>query len=355
MGEGGRHSARRAPWRVALGLVVVVLALLVVAARLAYDRWQMRHAPPLNEVQTREFSAYPIGFSPRGDRLLTGYGSPQLWSVPDLTLLGKIESLDERTMWFPEGGEVVASVESESVVYTSLRDASRIRVVPHAHRMDRYWGAGVSRDGAWLANWEDDGHLRVWYPADPSTPVRLDIAMPYTTRIAWSPDDRLIAAVTCESAAHSTELRVLRASDGVLVRRFAEPGDPEMIRVAFSPRGDNLALLRCGGLRILSIEDGSEIARVAWDRGVTSFAFSPDGMFLATGHDFDSKEKLNASVWSLTPPRSQLVRDFVAREYYPTPDSTDNPDRAEVAWSSAGDFIATGGYEGWIQLWRAPR
>jgi WD40 repeat protein len=141
--------------------------------------------------------------------------------------------------------------------------------------------------------------------------------------LAFSPDRRLSVMTT----------RLVRVSDGMVVRRFA----PEASSAAFSPDGAILALGSFdGAVRLVRVSDGVLLrtlqGHTAW---VNAVAFSPDGTTLASG-SWDNTVRL----WR--------VSDGASLRTLPGHTGFVN----SVAFSPDGTTLASGSSDSTVRLWR---
>jgi len=141
--------------------------------------------------------------------------------------------------------------------------------------------------------------------------------------LAFSPDRRLSVMNT----------RLVRVSDGMVVRRFA----PEASSAAFSPDGAILALGSLdGAVRLVRVSDGVLLRTLqGHTASVNAVAFSPDGTRLASGSS-DNTVRL----WRVSDGAS--LRTLQGH--------TDSV--SSVAFSPDGTTLASGSWDNTVRLWR---
>jgi WD40 repeat protein len=164
------------------------------------------------------------------------------------------------------------------------------------------------------------------------------------TAVALSPDGRTVAA---GSHAGGVRLWDVAGPGGprAISQPLKQPGPrlvtPTFYRLVFSPDGHLLAgISGDGALWLWDVADPAH-PRLLSDSftggGYRSLAFSPDGHMLAIGNSPDIE------LFDVTDPaHPRQVGDAMTGTYYPV---------LSLAFSRAGNLLASGGYDGTVRLW----
>ena len=204
-----------------------------------------------------------------------------------------------------------------------------LRPLRGGERNDAVNAVAFSRDGRWLITGGDDAVLRFW---DPVTGQLRDskVLSGQINALAFSPNSRLLAAVTNEGAVILSEMS--RKHDSVPL------GDEGMgvVCVAFAPGGSQLATGDEEGIvRVWNVATRRELFKlVAHKTAITSLAFSPDDGRLVTA-SLDGTAKL----WDVVARRPMAIFGEGVVEMTAT------------AFSPDGKRIVTGGADGAVRLW----
>ena len=183
-----------------------------------------------------------------------------------------------------------------------------------------------SSDGTFFATGGYDWSIKIWRASDAQL-LRTILVPNGATTIALSPDDTTV----CAGASNASSFAVIRCyhvADGAPVWSADVPGVAANVpvdKLAFSPDGSHLAAAVGVNLPIFNAANGLFITD--YHDGTTfggGLAYSPDGQFLAVGHNADTLALLNASTGA-------LVWDTGAT----------NSAAADAAFSGDSQFVAT--------------
>ncbi|HUF39251.1 MAG TPA: WD40 repeat domain-containing protein [Anaerolineales bacterium] len=143
------------------------------------------------------------------------------------------------------------------------------------------WSPDLGRIAAGLG----DGRLSV-FSVDTSSLVYERSLFETVNAILWSPDGGAIALAGSDGSANDGRqfIRLVNASNGVVIREFALDFGRTGLALAFSPDGSLLVTGDSnGGVQIWDVETGERLADLRGHTlAITAIAFSPDGTAIAT-------------------------------------------------------------------------
>jgi len=196
------------------------------------------------------------------------------------------------------------------------------------------------------------GTIKCWRVSDGAC-LRTLTGFTGITQAVFSPDGETLAVV-CYTGNRggqgliSSNIRLLRVSDGACLRTFADCYD--IAAVAFSPDGQ---MLLSGGRAYSSasatvwrwrVSDGTlQFTYHAWYGGVNTVAFSPDGQWVVAGgyvEGVNGQRDGNVACW----PVNTFAPLYICALPYNPVDS--------LAFSPDGQTLASGGDMGSINFWR---
>jgi len=185
-------------------------------------------------------------------------------------------------------------------------------------------------------------------PGDSGAPLALLLALEGMPDAA-SDDSRQASRPRVSEA----QVQLDRANP-VFRERIVVPHDDKVSTVAWSPDG---LLLATGSddktARIVEAATGREIARVAHDEPVTAVAWSPDGTWLATGSGRDTKGEARIIEAATGREIIRVVHDGAVRTVASSPDgtrvATGSMDKtARIVEATTGREIARVAHDGWV-------
>jgi eukaryotic-like serine/threonine-protein kinase len=242
-------------------------------------------------------SVYSVAFSPDGARVAAGCAdrSIRIWEIATerevLTLRGHERSVVS-VAFSHDGWRVASASEDRTVkIWDATTDRRELPLYDHERADGRAPIVVFSGDGRRFASAGSDRSIRIW---DTETALILHTLRGHASDVAdlaFSRDGRWLI-----SAAGEQSVRVWDVEKGELGRTFEELPYP-VRSVAIAPDGRSLAC--CGGGRrgfgggvlLVNFPAGDHVAALlsqpeASDRkGYATVAFSPDGQWLAAGHD----------------------------------------------------------------------
>jgi WD40 repeat protein len=160
---------------------------------------------------------------------------------------------------------------------------------------------------------------RIWEIATGALRHTLDVPKGLQERAAYSPDGKIVSAVTTNRGRNDPEMSIRRwdAETGREILRA--PIDPTDCKAAFSADGRTLATSASNApISLWDVETGKRRGAIRNDPGSRcSLAFSPDGHFVASAPKWhaDSRrgDERELRIWELASGR--LVRSFQIPEY----------------------------------------
>jgi len=180
-----------------------------------------------------------ISFSPQGDYLASA------------TSNGEIKIWDWRTGW------EIQSMHADTILLTDLA-----------------W----SPDGGKLASSSWDGEVKVW-DAVTGDELRTLTHEKWVRAVAWSPDGRFLFTGGDELSLKAWEVELGELSAEIPVR-------DKILSLSAAPQGSLVAMALGGGAsKVLNVETGEEIFLEQFKAGETTFSWSADGRYLASGRD----------------------------------------------------------------------
>ncbi|MGY1810146.1 BTAD domain-containing putative transcriptional regulator [Blastococcus sp. SYSU D00669] len=311
------------------------------------DAGSLAEVMTLSAASTRPAVAW-LTFSPDGGRLLTGTQDPPAVTVWDVGVGGDAEvatfTVDTEGYvgldYTADANRLVAGTGSgEATVLDTATGEVVQRAGPHAGMpagaQRTVYSVDVSPDGSMIATTGADSTMSVWDAATGAEVFTRALAG-WADSVAWTPDSRFVAAASWgtvdtdsggevvvldrtgrEVTRHTSDEpatfgAVEFTPDGRLlayhrgpfetargtspevelwdwrrdevVRRIAVPGYEAPLAV--SPDGERIVVARSEQATVVDLSSGAEVTQLTGaGAAISSFAYSPDGSLIATGHE----------------------------------------------------------------------
>jgi WD40 repeat protein/tetratricopeptide (TPR) repeat protein len=301
--------------------------------------WSADGARPLRTLASASMPAEVVAYSADGALIAGGWqdGLVRTWSAEsgaqqdELRLGGSLRVL----VFSPTGRELAAAAANGEVTLINLTNG--VAMALEGHEGDVV-ALAFSPDGAQLISGSVDGTARIWAGRwDERDERPLAILRGHADAlgaVAFSPDG---ARVATGSADHSA--RLWRAGEGV-ERTLAHEGD--VWAAAFSLEGRQFATASDDGrVRIWNAEGDDAPQSLQMPAGVSAFALSPRGDYLAAGvRPHGTAAEGDLTLWNLetNQPAAQLVGV--------------NDKTAWIAFAPSGDrFAAALGLDPVVRIW----
>jgi WD40 repeat protein/serine/threonine protein kinase len=239
----------------------------------------------------------------------------------------------------------------------------RLKVLPPLRHQSAVFCAVFSPDGERIASASQDGKVTIWDARSGKQLFQFRAHDEHARSVAYSPDGRLLATTSWDKTVKIWDVQTLADDrDPMPLHTFTRRGPG--FGVVFSPDGKRLASAGRRGtrrdgsgkqlaeVRIWDAVSGQELCTLEGEEQPVSsgLTFSPDGQFLATGHDQENRNGIYGNavyLWDANTGRK--IRTFTGHTQgvWSVAFSPDGRFLASGAGQASG-FVGTGGE---LKLW----
>lgn len=302
--------------------------------------WQGETGQLLHDARSHGYRATGVAWSPDGRELASSTtegivhfwdainGGELRWAFLDAPVTG--------LAWSPSGG-LLAAAATDGLAY--LLQPAAAEVLDELRSGQRFaYSVGWSPDGQQLALGAEDGSLTVWEPATGRRLAELHGHQSHVNAVAWSPDSQLLLSASNDGTLH------LWAPPAEQANRVFQFGAAQE-RVDWSPDGGYFASGTLDG-RVLVWSQADELPLWEYptESWVTGLDWSPAGEVLAVG-----TESGQLLLFDVRPERMLNGGASVLYDEHVHSGSISG-----LAFSSAGDRLATASSDGTVRLWGVP-
>ncbi|MFJ9447952.1 trypsin-like peptidase domain-containing protein [Kitasatospora sp. NPDC101235] len=250
-----------------------------------------------------------VAFSPDGHTLAAAtYAGVRLWDIGTGTIRTTLTAGDNpvRSVAFSPDGKTLAAVETSSVRLWDTGAGTFRTLFSDDKTFDGIVSSvSFSPDGLTLATGSDSGRVRLWNTATGAIRTTLTGHDESAEIVAFSPDGRTLAA----SSGTAQMVRLWDTATGLSYDTLPVDGVTSM---AFSPDGLALAAVNHkGALRLWENHTGTSRTIAVGLTDSMAVSFSPDGRTLATGSDSVVRLWNTATGTIRTTITDTYTRDFV--------------------------------------------
>jgi len=175
-----------------------------------------------------------------------------------------------------------------------------------------------NKSGKLLASGGQDGMARSWSLAEGRCVAEFEGGAPWVEHVAWHPlrEDALLTAA-------GRKLRY-RSANGALIREYPD-FDSTIYDLAWQPGSTHFAVAGYGGIVMYKDDAKEQARRFDWKGSILSFAYSPNGNFIATGN-----QDASVHFWYRKSGKDLQMTGYMTKV-------------RELSWDAGSRFLATGG------------
>lgn len=269
-----------------------------------------------------------VAVSPDGTRLAAGSDDliVRVWDVRAEKLLAELPDC-RNAVFTSDGARIITGCKDESVRIWNL--ASKTPGPPIARHRKKIRTLALSHQGKWLATGSEDGSSIVCEVATGREVWRFEPGGGWVLRVAFAPDDRLLAATYADNT-----VRLWNLETGNQVAHFSDR-QGWLPALAYAIDGKTLATgWDSGAIVIWSLPVPQKVATLRGHNGlVNSLAYLPDGRHLVSvGSD------KTVRVWDLDTSEEAFRGEAEGRIW-------------SVAVDPKGQWLATAGEQKAVLIW----
>ena len=288
---------------------------------------------------THDSNILSTAFSPDSKYVVSGSADEtvRVWEAATGKEIARMIHDDVVTsaVFSPNGKYVVSGSTDDSVRFWEVATGKEIARMAHDGDVT---SAVFSPDGKYVVSGSWDGTARVWEAATGKEVTRITHAFDHNivTSVAFSPNGKYVVSADTQWGSYVSE-----AATGKEITRIY---DLDVTSVALSPDGKyGVSGSVSGGVNVWEVATGKDIAYMTHDDDVSAVAFSPDGKYVVSG----SCGVLNR-ISGCTPGSARVWEAATGHEIARV---TYNDGVTSVAFSPDGKYVVSGSKDGTAHVW----